>query len=481
MNRTLRKCLIGTCFAGGMIVLSATAANAADTTSGKDGILSGTQVIAPLTAPISTGATSLGLLGDSAATASAPGAAGGSGHAPAATTNGSSSIGSGTQVVAPVTVPMNLGSSSVGLLGGSTVASPATPAAPAAATGSTPAAGTSGSGGIASGTQVVAPVTVPITVGSTSAGVLGDSSATTTPAASVPAPAPAPAPAQATTSGGESIASGAQVVAPISVPVNIGATAVGVAGDSAASSGSAAPVAPAAPSGTSSGASTNGSDGIGSGTQVVAPITAPVNVGSTSAGVLGDSSATNTGTSGGGGPAGTTGGSTTSGNDGLLSGTQVIVPITAPVRVGSTSVGVGGGSVGTVTPPVVTLPVVNPPVVTPPVVNPPVVTPPVVNPPVVTPPVVNPPTVNPPAGGGLVPGGNTGIDTAGVGTQAATIVPVGSTQGAITAAASTAVGSSNALANTGLNGTVVFWAGAMLLMGLLLAVGSRRKDAVNRR
>ncbi|MEJ1112891.1 cell wall anchor protein, partial [Paenarthrobacter sp. CCNWYY172] len=273
MNRTLRKCLIGTCFAGGMIVLSATAANAADTTSGKDGILSGTQVIAPVTAPISTGATSLGLLGDSAATASAPGAAGGSGHAPAATTNGSSSIGSGTQVVAPVTVPMNLGSSSVGLLGGSTVASPATPAAPAAATGSTPAAGTSGSGGIASGTQVVAPVTVPITVGSTSAGVLGDSSATTTPAASVPAPAPAPAPAQATTSGGESIASGAQVVAPISVPVNIGATAVGVAGDSAATSGSSAPVAPAAPSETSSGASTNGSEGIGSGTQVVAPIT----------------------------------------------------------------------------------------------------------------------------------------------------------------------------------------------------------------
>ncbi|MFJ6453453.1 cell wall anchor protein [Paenarthrobacter sp. NPDC091669] len=479
MNRTLRKCLIGTCFAGGMIVLSATTANAADTTSGKDGLLSGTQVIAPVTAPISTGATSLGLLGDSAATASAPGTAGGSGHAPAATTNGSNSIGSGTQVVAPVTVPINLGSSSVGLLGGSTAASPATPAAPAAATGSTPAAGTSGSGGIASGTQVVAPVTVPITVGSTSAGVLGDSSATTAPAASAPAPAapaPAQAPAQATTSGGESIASGAQVVAPIAVPVNIGATAVGVAGESAATSGSSAPAAPAAPAGTSSGASTSGADGVASGTQVVAPITAPVNLGSTSVGVLGDSSATSSGTSGAAAPAGTAGGSTTSGNGGILSGTQLIIPITAPVTVGSTSVGVGGGSTGTVTPPVVAPPVVNPPVVAPPVVNPPVVTPPVV-----TPPVVTPPSVNPPVGGGLILGGNTDIITAGVGTQAGTVVSLGSTKGAMTAAASTAVGSSNALANTGLNGIAVIWAGAMLLMGLLLAAGSRRKEAVNRR
>ncbi len=132
MNTTIRKCLIGTCFAGGMIVLSATAANAADTTSGKDGLLSGTQVVAPVTAPISLGGTSLGLLGDSAATTSAPAPAAGSGAAPAASTSGSNGIGSGTQIVAPVTVPINLGSSSVGLLGGSTAASSATPAAPAA-------------------------------------------------------------------------------------------------------------------------------------------------------------------------------------------------------------------------------------------------------------------------------------------------------------------------------------------------------------
>lgn len=121
MNTTLRKCLLGTCFAGGMIVLSATAANAADTTSGKDGILSGSQVVAPVSAPINLNATSLGILGNSSSTASGGAHSAGTGTsptAPAASTSGSNSIGSGTQIVAPITVPINLGSSSVGLLGG---------------------------------------------------------------------------------------------------------------------------------------------------------------------------------------------------------------------------------------------------------------------------------------------------------------------------------------------------------------------------
>jgi hypothetical protein len=77
---------------------------------------------------------------------------------------------------------------------------------------------------------------------------------------------------------------------------------VGVAGDSAATSGSAGSAAPAAPGGSSSGTSTSGSDGLGSGTQVVAPITAPVNTGSIAAGVLGDSSVTNPGSAGGTAP-----------------------------------------------------------------------------------------------------------------------------------------------------------------------------------
>ena len=130
---------------------------------------------------------------------------------------------------------------------------------------------------------------------------------------------------------------------------------MGVGGDSSATSGSAAASGTSAP-GTSapatSGASTSGSDGIGSGTQVVAPVAVPINLGATSAGLLGDSSATNTGTgssgsTGGTAPTGTTSGSTTSGSDGVGSGTQVVAPITAPINLGSTSAGLLGDSSAT--------------------------------------------------------------------------------------------------------------------------------------
>jgi hypothetical protein len=98
-------------------------------------------------------------------------------------------------------------------------------------------------------------------------------------------------------------------------------------------------------------------------------------------GLLGDSTATTENT-GGTAPAGTgTTGSTTNGSDGLASGTQVIAPVAAPVTVGGASVGIGGDSSSTVVPPVVAPPVVNPPVVTPPVATPPLVFGPAIAPP----------------------------------------------------------------------------------------------------
>src|SRR6476469_7644330 len=68
MHRYIRRCLLGTAFAGGLLAFGGVAANAADTTtSGNDGLLSGTQVVAPINIPVNLGATSLGLVGDSAA------------------------------------------------------------------------------------------------------------------------------------------------------------------------------------------------------------------------------------------------------------------------------------------------------------------------------------------------------------------------------------------------------------------------------
>lgn len=121
-HRNIRRRLLGTAFAGGLLAFGGVAANAADTTSGTDGLLSGTQVVAPVTVRITAGATSLGLIGDSAAGVEGSGTATGTTTAPAApvATNGADGILSGTQIITPITLPISLGATSVGVIGDST-------------------------------------------------------------------------------------------------------------------------------------------------------------------------------------------------------------------------------------------------------------------------------------------------------------------------------------------------------------------------
>ncbi|MBO1270018.1 DUF320 domain-containing protein, partial [Arthrobacter sp. PO-11] len=78
MHSIVRRGLLGSLLAGGLMTLGAAAANAADTTTtGQGGLLSGTQVVAPVNVPLTLGATSLSLLGDATAINQAPA------HAPA--------------------------------------------------------------------------------------------------------------------------------------------------------------------------------------------------------------------------------------------------------------------------------------------------------------------------------------------------------------------------------------------------------------
>jgi hypothetical protein len=141
---------------------------------------------------------------------------------------------------------------------------------------------------------------------------------------------------------------------------------LGLLGDSTATTegdnGGTAPAGATSPAG-----STNGSDGLASGTQVVAPVTAPITVGTTSLGLLGDSTATTQGdttTNDSTAPAGTTTpAASTNGSDGLASGTRVVAPLSLPIGVRGASVGIVGDSSSTVvTPPLVFGPAVAPPV-----------------------------------------------------------------------------------------------------------------------
>ncbi|MEQ4521066.1 cell wall anchor protein, partial [Pseudarthrobacter sp. B907] len=100
MHTNLRRGLLGTLFAGGLLALGTSVASAADTTSGSDGLASGTQVIAPVTAPVTLGATSIGLLGDSAATNGGTNPAAPASSTGGSTTSGNDGAASGTQATA---------------------------------------------------------------------------------------------------------------------------------------------------------------------------------------------------------------------------------------------------------------------------------------------------------------------------------------------------------------------------------------------
>jgi len=353
MSKAISRGLCLVLFTGGLTLLGTTVANAADT-SGDDGVLSGTQVLAPIAAPVDVTGNAISLLGDAVAAPApapaAPAAAPAPAPAPApVTTSGVDSLLGGTQAVVEAAIPVTIGGNAVSLTGDAasigTAAAPA-PVAPVAAAPAAPT--TSGTDSIGSGSQILPTVSVPVTVGGNAISLLGDAvSEGATSATPTTAPAAGDA---ATTSGGDSVLGGTQVLPNITVPVNLGGNAISLLGDSVSSGASTATgtTPGAATTAPTTAPSTSGDDGIAGGTQVVSDITVPVNLGGNAISVLGDSVSTgsatgDTGTTGT--TEGTTTGASTSGDDAVLGGTQVAPAVTAPVTVGGNAISILGDSV----------------------------------------------------------------------------------------------------------------------------------------
>jgi len=200
------------------------------------------------------------------------------------------------------------------------------------------AATTSGSDGIAGGTQVLPTVSVPVNLGGNAISVLGDSSSE---GASVPAGTAPTGNGAATTSGSDGVAGGTQVLPTVTVPVNLGGNAISVLGDSS-SEGASAPDAttPSGSVGSTGGATTTGSDSVAGGTQIAPDAALPVSIGGNAISILGDAASTGSST-----PAaqeGTNGGVTTTGNDGILGGTQILPSIALPISIGDNAISVLG-------------------------------------------------------------------------------------------------------------------------------------------
>ncbi|MEU8108409.1 chaplin family protein [Nonomuraea muscovyensis] len=317
-------------------------------TSGDHSILGGNQVVAPITAPVNACGNAVAVIGGAAAGCKGGASVKNSGRgAGSNTTSGRHSILGGNQVVAPISAPINVCGNSVAVLGrafsgckgGATVHTSGKgghgyhPGRPGHGSKGND---TDGRFGVGSGNQVIAPISLPITacgnaVGNAVAGCKGGASVHNSGRGA----------GGNTTSGHGSILGGNQVVAPITAPINVCGNAVAVLGKAFAGCKGGASVHNSGRG--AGGNTTSGRHSILGGNQIVAPITAPINacgnavaaVGLAKARCEGGATVKNTGKGG-------AGGNTTSGHGSILGGNQVVAPITAPINVCGNAVAVLG-------------------------------------------------------------------------------------------------------------------------------------------
>ncbi|WP_043615262.1 chaplin family protein [Nonomuraea candida] len=308
-------------------------------TSGNGSVLGGNQVTAPISAPLNACGNAVAIFGDATAGCSGGATVHNTGQGAGGNrTSGNGSVLGGNQVVAPISAPINICGNSVavagrafsGCRGGSSVTNNGGPGnryrtpAKHMAAGST-GNDTDGRFGAGSGNQVVAPISLPIdvcgnAVGNASAGCKGGSHVSNSGAGGN------------RTSGAGGVLSGNQAVAPISAPIDVCGNAVAVLGHAFAGCKGGATVRN--PGKGAGGNRTSGAGGVLSGNQAIAPIAAPINVCGNAAALLGRSEARCRGGAGvwphegvGGG------GNRTSGAGGVLAGNQAVAPIAAPINV----------------------------------------------------------------------------------------------------------------------------------------------------
>jgi hypothetical protein len=140
------------------------------------------------------------------------------------TTSGDGSVGSGNQVSIPITIPIDVCGNAAALLGVSTAACQGGATVADAGSGSPSTMHTSGTGSVLSGNQVSAPVTAPVTV---CGNAIGNATAHCPGGATVHH---IPSTGTEVTSGNGSIASGNQVVAPVTAPIDVCGNSVAVLG-----------------------------------------------------------------------------------------------------------------------------------------------------------------------------------------------------------------------------------------------------------
>ncbi|MFI0352297.1 chaplin family protein [Actinomadura sp. 9N407] len=216
------------------------------------------------------------------------------------------SAGSGNQVDAPVSAPVNACGGTVAIFGTADADCPRGTSVPDRS-----GPRTSGKHGIASGNQVNAPVSAPVNACGNAVAIFGAAEAGCGSGASVQDGS------GGVTTGRNGAVAGNQVNAPVSVPVNICGNSVAILGRTVASCTGGAEVG-----NDGGGQSTSGDSGLGSGNQANAPVSAPISLCGNGAGhAVADCD---------GGATVRNGGQTSDGDSRVLGGNQANTPVSAP-------------------------------------------------------------------------------------------------------------------------------------------------------
>jgi small secreted domain DUF320 len=311
MKTWVRKTLSVGVLAAGALLFAPGAAHAgvAQDSSDNNGILNGTQLVAPVSVPLNIVGNAIGVAGE--ANAAGTGAnwitEGGKFGQDSSDNNG---IANGTQIYLPVNVPVNVVGNSIAALGEANAAGAGVNGRKAESAKTTehgwPGQDSSDNNGILNGTQIYSPIDIPINICGNALSLLGEANAQAVCSNgghrgnnwgqgnggnlghhSMTESGATGGPGGQNSYDNNGILNGTQVYAPISLPVNLAGNAIGILGE-----GNAAAAA-TNESGRDGWGGQDSSDnnGILNGTQIAAPIHVPVNVCGNALGILGEANA----------------------------------------------------------------------------------------------------------------------------------------------------------------------------------------------
>jgi hypothetical protein len=309
MKTWVRKTLSVGVLAAGALLFAPGAAHA-DThqnTWDNNGLLNGTQLVAPISVPLNIVGNAIGVAGEANAagagqnwvTESGKNGKGGKGGVSQDSWDNNGVL-NGTQLYVPVSVPVNIVGNSLGILGEANAAGSGVNQvgrkAESATTESKKRHGNGHGGptqdswdnnGILNGTQIYSPVDIPINICGNSLALLGEANSQAICGNAISRNTESGWAVSQDSHDNNGVLNGTQVYAPLSIPVNL-------AGNSGALLGEGNAAASAVnESGHGGGFSQDSSDnnGIGNGTQIAAPISVPINICGNALGILGEANA----------------------------------------------------------------------------------------------------------------------------------------------------------------------------------------------